>query len=140
MNKKIETYKELIEHKQKLEVLLHAQKELIRADVDELKLELRPLSGVAAHIKKFTTRDKTALLVSISSDIIAQNIFKRMVLARAGWLMKTVLPYFIKNYSSNFLKEQKDKFIDRLRVILKHTNGKEDKEASASPPDEGHVT
>ena len=136
MNKKIETYKELIDQKQKLEVLLHAQKELIRADVEELKLELRPLSGVAAYVKKFTTRDKTALLVSISSDVLAQGLLKRVVLARSGWFMKTVLPYFFRNFSSNFLSEQKDKFIDRLRAMLKHSNGKPEKTAPTAPPDE----
>ena len=135
MNKKIETYKDLVEQKQKLEALLYAQKQLIRADEEELKLELRPLSGVAAYVKKFTTRDKTALIASISSDILAQGLLKRVVLARSGWLMKTILPYFFRNFSSNFLSEQKDKFIDRLRAIIKRTNGKEDKTIFTEPSD-----
>jgi len=129
----------LVDQKQKLEVLLHAQKELIRADVEELKLELRPLSGVAAYVKKFTTRDKTALVVSLSSDVLAQGLLKRIVLARSGWLMKTILPYFFRNFSSNFLNEQKDKFIDKVRGILKHKNGKDQKAPSAGDADEGHI-
>jgi hypothetical protein len=140
MNKKIETYKDLVEQKHKLEALLYAQKQLIRADVEELKLELRPLSGVAAYVKKFTTRDKTALLVSLSSDVLAQGLLKRVVLARSGWLMKTILPYFFRNFSSNFLNEQKDKFVDRLRSMLRHTNGKEQKPASTGPADEQKIT
>jgi len=135
MNKKIETYKDLVEQKHKLEALFYAQKQLIRADVEELKLELRPLSGVAAYVKKFTTRDKTALLASISSDIIAQGLLKRVVLARSGWLMKTILPYFFRNFSSNFLSEQKDKFIDRLREMFKHTNGRDEKTTFTEPSD-----
>ena len=139
MNKKIETYKDLVDHKQKLEVLLHAQKQLVRADVEELKLELRPFSGVAAYVKKFTTRDKTALLVSVSSDMLAQGLLKRIVLARSGWLMKTILPYFFRNFSSNFLNEQKNKFIDKVQAILKHKNGKDQKAASPGESDEGHI-
>lgn len=135
MNKKIESYNELVEQKQKLEALLYAQKQLIRADVEELKLQLRPLSGVAAYVKKFTTRDKTALLVSLSSDVLAQGLLKRVVLARSGWFMKTILPYFFRNFSSNFLNEQKDKFIDRIRAILKHTNGKPEKTTFTEPSD-----
>jgi len=135
MNKKIETYKDLVEQKHKLEALFYAQKQLIRADVEELKLELRPLSGVAAYVKKFTTRDKTALLASISSDIIAQGLLKRVVLARSGWLMKTILPYFFRNFSSNFLSEQKDTFIDRLREMFKHTNGRDEKTTFTEPSD-----
>jgi hypothetical protein len=140
MNKKIESYNELVEQKQKLEALLYAQKQLIRADVEELKLQLRPLSGVAAYVKKFTTRDKTALLVSLSSDVLAQGLLKRVVLARSGWFMKTILPYFFRNFSSNFLNEQKDKFIDRIRAMLKHTNGREENTTSAGPADEQKAT
>ena len=139
MNKTIETYKELVDQKQRLEVLLHAQKELIRADVEELKLELRPLSGVVAYVKKFTTRDKTALLVSLSSDVLAQGVLKRIVLARSGWFIKTILPYFFRNFSSNFLNEQKEKFIDKVRAMLKHKNGKDQKAPSTGESDEGHV-
>jgi len=46
--------------------------------------------------------------------------------------MKTILPYFFRNLSSNFLSEQKDKFIDRLRAMLKHTNGREEKKSRLS--------
>jgi len=140
MNKKIESYQELVEQKQKLEALLYAQKQLIRADVEELKLQLRPLSGVAAYVKKFTTRDKTALLVSLSSDMLAQGLLKRVVLARSGWFMKTILPYFFRNFSSNFLNEQKDKFIDRIRAMLKHTNGRQENTTSAGSADEQKAT
>src|SRR5438067_5956895 len=123
MNKPIQTYKELIEQKQKLEVLLHAQKELIRADVEELKLEVRPLSGVAAQVKKFTTRDKASFVLAVTSDAIATMLVKKIIVARSGWLGKLVLPHLIRNYSSNFLKEQKDKFFHRIGSILKHKNG-----------------
>jgi|SRR5215471_14493941 len=139
MNKKIETYKELVDQKQKLEALALAQKELLRADMEQLKLELRPLSGVATYVKKFTTRDKTALLVSLSSDVLAQGLVKRVILARSGWLMRTILPYFFKNFSSNFLNQQKDKFIDRVRAMLKHTNGREQTKKSTDH-DKGFAT
>jgi hypothetical protein len=125
MSKPVQTYKELIDQKQKLEVLLHAQKELIRADVEELKLEVRPLSGVAAQVKKFTTRDKASLVLAVTSDAIATMLFKKILIARSGWLGKIVLPPLLKNFSSNFLKEQKDKFFHRLGSILKHKNGNE---------------
>ena len=125
MNKPLQTYKELIDQKQKLEVLLHAQKELIRADVQELKLQVRPLSGVAAQVKKFTTRDKVSLALAVTSDAIATMLVKKIIVARSGWLGKLVLPHLMRNYSSNFLKEQKDKFFHRIVSILKPKNGNE---------------
>ncbi|MBO9203089.1 MULTISPECIES: hypothetical protein [Niastella] len=124
MNRQFKKYKELLEEKHQLEVLLQNKKEVVKADTIKLKLELKPIYEIAGHLNKFTARDKTSLILSLSSDLIADIIFKKIILARAGWLSKLILPYLLKNYSSNFLKEQKNKFFDRLRGILKNTNGK----------------
>ena len=42
MTKKINTYEDLLEEKERLQKLLQAQKELVRADIAELKLQLKP--------------------------------------------------------------------------------------------------
>src|SRR4026207_444657 len=101
MNKQISTYKELIEEKQNLEVLLKAQKELIRYDVEELKLQFKPVTDVVANIKKFTSRDKTEFLVNIGSDIAVNTLVKKLILGNAGWLARMIIPYFMKNFTSN---------------------------------------
>jgi len=36
--------------------------------------------------------------------------------------------FFLKNYSSHFLAEQKDKWIEKLRKWMGHTNGETHKE------------
>jgi len=35
------------------------------------------------------------------------------------------VPFFMKNYSSHFLAEQKEKWIEKLRDWLNHANGKQ---------------
>jgi hypothetical protein len=128
MNKQFSTYKELIEEKQKLEALLKAQKELVRYDVQELKLELQPFRDVASNIRKLVTKDKTSLLLNIGSDAIINTVVKKILLGRAGWLTRLVVPYFMKNYSSHFLAEQKEKWLDKLTAWMhRNKNGKDHK-------------
>jgi hypothetical protein len=125
MNKSFSSYKELVEEKQKLEVLIHAQKELIRADVKALKVQLKPVTDLVDNVKKFTSRDSSNLLLNIGSDIAVNTLIKNLLLAKAGWLTRLVVPYLMKNFSSNFLAEQKDKWWDKLTSWLGHKNGKE---------------
>src|SRR5262245_59143222 len=107
MSKTIHSYKDLVEEKQRLEVLLVAQKQVLRDDVQELKTQLEPLKRVVEFIKKIMTKDKTALLLTIGSDIVINSVVKRFILSRTGWFVRNVVPYFLKNYSSHFLAEQK---------------------------------
>jgi len=138
MNKSIRSYKDLVEEKQRLEVLLVAQKQVLRNDVQELKTQLEPLKHAVEFIRKITTKDKTALLLTIGSDIVINSVVKRFVLSRAGWFVRNVAPYFLKNYSSHFLAEQKDKWIEKLRAWLGHKNGKQDE--AEKQPEKGETT
>lgn len=125
MNKRFTSYNELLKEKQQLEVLLQAQKQVIRSDVRDLKEQLQPVRDVLAGFKKFTTKDKTSLLLNIGSDIAINALVKNFILSRAGWFARTVVPYFLKNYSSHFLAEQKEKWLDRLAAWVSHKNGKQ---------------
>ena len=134
MTKSVRSYKDLLEEKQRLEALLTEQRQLLRNDVQELKTQLEPLKNAVDFIRKITTKDKTSLLLTIGSDIVINSVVKRFVLSRAGWFVRNVVPYFLGNYSSHFLAEQKDKWIEKLRSWLGHKNGKEhqsEKEASS---------
>jgi hypothetical protein len=39
-----------------------------------------------------------------------------------------VVPFFLRNYSSHFIAEQKDKWIEKLKSWLGYKNGKEDRD------------
>jgi len=123
MTKPIRSYKDLLEEKQRLEVLLVEQRQVLRSDVQELKTQLEPLKRVVEFIRKITTKDRTALLMTIGSDIVINSVVKRFVLSRTGWFVRNIVPYFLRNYSSHFLAEQKDKWIEKLRSWLGHKNG-----------------
>ena len=125
MTNAIRSYKDLLKERQRLEVLLLEQRQVLQSDVQELKTQLEPLKHAVDFIRKITTKDKTSLLLTIGSDIVINSVVKRFVLSRAGWFVRNVAPYFLKNYSSHFLAEQKDKWIEKLRSWLGHKNGKQ---------------
>lgn len=128
MSKRFTSYNDLLKEKQQLEVLLQAQKQVIRYDVEEIKLKLKPVKETLEFVKKITTRDKSNLLLDLGSDIAINSLVKNFVLSRAGWLTRMIIPFFLKNYSSHFLAEQKDKWLEKLKDWLGHKNGKGDRE------------
>ena len=125
MTKKIRSYDDLVKEREKLELLLQAQKEVIHYDIQEIKEELQPVRNIFEFIKKITTRDKTSLLINLGSEIAINSLIKRFILQKAGWAVRTIVPFFLKNYSSHFFTEQKDKWIEKLKHWLSRSNGKE---------------
>jgi len=139
MNKKFDSYEELLKEKQQLEILLEAQKQVIRSDVRLLKAELQPVAEALAVVKKFTTMDRTSLLLNIGSDVVINAVVKKFILSRAGWLTRLVVPFLVKNYSSHFLAEQKDKWLEKLKGWLSHKNGKDHKKEEKKKENEEDV-
>jgi hypothetical protein len=127
MKKQLKSYKQLLDEKEKLHELLQARRQLIYADVEDIKVQLKPLSEIRQHITKFTTRDKLNLVASLGSDVIVKNIFQKFILARAGRIAKMIVPYFIKNYTSSFLGEEKEKVIKRIKALFRTITKKQKK-------------
>lgn len=138
MTKPIHSYEDLLKEKDRLEGLLQVQRGVIRQDIQELKAQLQPIGDAVEFVKKLTTKDKSSLLLNIGSEIIINSVFKQFILSRAGWLMRTVIPFFLKNYSSHFLGEHKDKWLEKLKSWIGHKNGKEQKKQKEKREDESH--
>ncbi|HKO82725.1 MAG TPA: hypothetical protein VJU78_20100 [Chitinophagaceae bacterium] len=126
MTKPIRTYKDLLEEKERLKLLLSAQKELIRQDINQVKQELAPVRSAVSIIGKVVTKDKSSWVLSTAADTIIDMVVKRMVLAKAGWFTKLVVPFFMKNFSSHVIADNKDKIISKLSSWFskKNANGK----------------
>jgi hypothetical protein len=124
MNKTFRSYEELINEKQQLEALLHAQKELLHSDIREIKAEFLPIIDT---VKKFTTKDKTSAILNFGSDLLVNGVVKNFVLARAGFIARIVIPYLLKNYSSHLVADNKSKWFHKIASWLGHKNGKDHK-------------
>ena len=129
MNKRIPTYNDLLEEKQQLEVLLKAQKELIRYDVQQLKAEFQPAIKTFSLLGKIFTKDRSNALLTTGTDTVIDLLVKKVILGRAGWITRLIIPYFLKNVSSHVIADKKDGLLQKVfSWFRKNQNGK-------TPPD-----
>jgi hypothetical protein len=128
MTRKINTYKDILVEKQRLTLLLDAQKDLLRQDMDEIRKEFEPLRSAISVVSKITTRDPGNWFINSVLNKVIDFVTKRIILSRAGWLTKLIVPFFLKNYSSHYMADHKDEIIDKLFawVSRKNENGKEE--------------
>ena len=126
MTKQIRTYDDLLEEKARLKMLFSAQRELVRQDINEIKLELMPVRKAISVIGKFATRDNRAQLITSFADTMIDIGLRKLIFSKAGFLTKLVLPFIMKNFSSHVIADNKDKIISKLSSLFgrKHENGK----------------
>jgi hypothetical protein len=116
----------LLEEKERLKLLLSAQKELVRQDINEIKLELAPVKSAINVVGKFATKDNRNWIITTAADTIIDLVIRKMVLSRAGFFTKMVVPFIMKNFSSHVIGDNKDKIISKLTSWFgkKNANGK----------------
>jgi hypothetical protein len=119
MTSTIKTYDDLLAEKQRLQALLHSQKQVIRQDIDELKQELLPVKTAINFVGKLTTQDHSNPLISGTFNTVIDLLMRKVVLARAGWFTKFIIPYFIKNFSSHVIDEKKDDILRKVFSLFK---------------------
>ena len=126
MNKKnIQSYDDLLEEKKRLEQLLLVQKDQISANWVDMKEEFKPLNNMVDFFSKITTRDKSNPLINLGIDVAGDLVLRKILLARFGWVTRLVVPFLLKNYSSNVIADKGMSFFQKIKHILKiNNNGK----------------
>ena len=120
MNKNtIETYDDLLEEKKRLEALLVINKEQVSTNWVEMKKEFEPVNNILSFFSKMTTRDKSNPLVNMGIDVAGDLVLRKILLARAGWATRLVVPFLLKNYSSNVLADKGKSFLQRVKHWFK---------------------
>src|SRR5215204_182908 len=120
MNKNtIETYEDLLEEKKRLEALLVINKEQVSTNWVEMKKEFEPVNNILSFFSKMTTRDKSNPLVNMGIDVAGDLVLRKILLARAGWATRLVVPFLLKNYSSNVLADKGKSFLQRVKHWFK---------------------
>ncbi len=128
MTNRINSYKELLEEKERLTALLHTQRAELREDFSKLKEEFQPVKTAVAIIGKFTTKDKSNWLLTTAADTAIDLVVRKFILSRAGWLARIILPFFMKNLSSHLIADNKDKIFSTIFSWFskEKSNGKAD--------------
>jgi hypothetical protein len=101
MIRQINSYKELVEEKIRLNALLIEQELQIKQDWKSLKEELKPAVLVGATLRKIFTRKAGLTAAQLGINVLTDGLVKRVLLRKAGWLIRLVVPILIKNYASH---------------------------------------
>ena len=127
MTKRISSYKDLLEEKERLQLLLQVQKQIIREDIDKIGEEIEPVKKVVSFASRLVTRDNSNLLINAGANKLIDLIVKKLILSRAGWLTRLTVPFLLKNYSSHVISENKGTLLKRLFSWIgkKNANGHE---------------
>ena len=131
MSNQILSYKDLLAEKEMLQSRLKEQKKALRENVDKMMGTLEPLQSVISLAGKLTARDNSNIFLNAGVDKLIDLIIKKLLLSKAGWITRLVVPFFLKNYSSHFISENKDTILNMLFSWFgkKNVNGEEKVEA-----------
>lgn len=134
MTNRINTYDELLQEQQRLKILLQTQKEIIRQDINEIKEELAPVKTVIAFVRKLTTKGSGNPLLSRTANTAIDLVVRKLLLARAGWLTKLVVPFIVKNFSSHVIEDNQKSIVRKLFSWLPRRKKGKDKLQPAPAP------
>jgi len=126
MKTRIRTYQDLLDERARLEALLVTQKEVVREDFHAIKAELAPVRSAMSWVSKLVTRDTHNWVLNAGANTAIDFFLKRVLFARAGWFMRIVVPFFVKNLTSHVIEEKKMGFLSKLFSWIgkKNANGK----------------
>jgi hypothetical protein len=124
MKRKIRTYEDLEREEQLLEELLRSQKELIQIEVGLLKQQLKPAKMALQFVGKITTRDMHNPLITQGASTVIDMLLKKFLLAKSGWVTKMLVPFFVKNYSSHLIADNKDTIVNKVASVFSNKNGR----------------
>lgn len=102
---KISTYDDLLLEKKRLKLQLQAQKMELRSEIVIIKEKLRPVSTVVEFADKLLTKDKHNPLIDTGLSVGIDLILRKLVLRNAGWVIKLIMPLFVRNYLSHEIKD-----------------------------------
>lgn len=117
---RIKTYADLEAEKLRLTALLRNHEEAIKADVANVRAGLEPMNNALKVVSKMATRDNRVPVMNFGVEMGIDLLVRRVLLGRAGWFAKIVVPYLIKNYTSHFLgDEKKEALVNKVRNLFK---------------------
>lgn len=99
MSKQIRTYNDLLAEKQRLKELLDVHRDLIKNDVEQLKMHVEPVVNTVSFAGKLFSRDGSQSLLGLGIDMSVELLVKKLF--KSNWLARTFLPGLLRNISSH---------------------------------------
>src|SRR4030095_14334246 len=78
-----------------------------------------PVKTAINFVGKLTTQDHSNPLINGTVNTIIDLLMRKVVLARAGWFTKFIIPFVMKNFSSHVIDEKKDDILRKVFSLFK---------------------
>jgi len=116
----IKTYEDLEAEEKRLQALLYSHKENIKDSFAAVKQSLNPFKQAVDTAKRLFSRDKTNPLMKFGVDLGVDVLIRRLLLAKAVWFTRIIVPFFVKNYSTHFVTQyKKSKLLQKIWGFFK---------------------
>jgi hypothetical protein len=130
---KIKNYEDLEAEKLRLMAILKNHEEAIRVDMAGVREGLTPINNAIGVINKMATRDNTGPVMNFGLEMGIDLFIRRVLLGKAGWFAKIVVPYVIKNYTSHlFGEEKREAIMHKVKAFFAKLRPKPDEEDIAT--------
>lgn len=136
MNKSIKTYEDLLQEEQRLTMHRETLKAQIKEDIAGIKSGLNPIKKAADTVKSLFTFGDNGPLLNFGLKFGTDVVLRKLLLGRAGWIAKVVVPYAIKNYASHLISEDQRKAVAKTvsKIFSKFLMKKKKEPFETAPP------
>jgi len=118
--RRIESIKDLRSERARLKLELSVAEELLDEDLEWVKSELNPVHLAGKFLSHSMIRKDNGIVNDGLGKLI-DVLLKSGLLSRSGWIVKLVVPYLVKNISSNYINEKKPEFFGMLKRLISKT-------------------
>lgn len=120
----ITTYDDLLQEESRLKQKLTLQKADLRHHYHVLAEKLSPVEKIVGIVKNVATPGTRNPLVNTGINLAIDLMLRGFYTSKIGWLPKLVVPFVLKNVSSNLFNKKGKSIFKTFRSIF-GKNGKE---------------
>jgi hypothetical protein len=114
---KIKSINDLRAERVRLKLQLAMAEEKLKDDVAWLKDELKPVKA-AGKLFSSVMINKNNGVINDGVRFTIDAVLKNLILSKAGWITKLVVPYLVKNLSSNYILEKRPEIFSIIRNFI----------------------
>ncbi|MBL7736967.1 MAG: hypothetical protein JNL51_16030 [Chitinophagaceae bacterium] len=133
MNNSIKTYDDLLKEKERLKEQLRLQRQHIEDNWGALKTELEPVRNTFNLVGKMTRGDTSNPLINIGLGMASDLLLRKLLLGKAGWLLKAGIPLLVKNYSSHLIADKGKSLVKTIARLLRKKSHRESEPIAEEP-------
>ena len=107
----IDNYDDLMEEKERLKARIKSNKASIRQSFEGIKDELNPLNAIRQSTHGVFQTSTTNPLIKFGIKRATEFLIGKVLLKRAGWLPKLIVPFLVREIATRTIGMKADKKI-----------------------------